>query len=221
MVSPAAGGLGLSEAAEPLDQPPAEDTPPPSTTTTIIVDPADPAAAYTAFWDAGYEYHQLLALAGVWQLDEFGAKARAGNLVLDGQRNVVDSVLAGTDLDEQILARMQTGEPAASEGTSIVEGVGISYVTENVARAQVDVAWTVSDEEALPYVFDLLKHEGLCLGGSSALNIAGAVRLAEHLGPGHTIVTILCDYGNRYQSKLFNPVFLRKRGLPVPEWLDI
>ena len=124
---------------------------------------------------------------------------------------------AGASLE----AYFTSGEPEASEGTSIVEGVGISYVTENVARAQVDVAWTISDEEALPYVFDLLKHEGLCLGGSSALNIAGAVRLAEHLGPGHTIVTILCDYGNRYQSKLFNPVFLENKGLPVPEWLSI
>ncbi|NND67323.1 MAG: cysteine synthase A [Halioglobus sp.] len=118
-------------------------------------------------------------------------------------------------------AYFNSGEPAPSEGTSIVEGVGISYVTENVARAQVDVAYTIRDEEALPYVFDLLRHEGLCLGGSSALNIAGAVRLAQHLGPGHTIVTILCDYGNRYQSKLFNPVFLQNKGLPVPEWLAI
>lgn len=124
---------------------------------------------------------------------------------------------AGASLE----AYFKSGEPSPSEGSSIVEGVGISYATENVARAQVDIAWTVSDEEALPYVFDLLKHEGLCLGGSAALNIAGAVRLAEHLGPGHTIVTILCDYGNRYQSKLFNPVFLENRGLPVPEWLKI
>ena len=84
-----------------------------------------------------------------------------------------------------------------------------------------DVSFSISDEEALPYIFDLLRHEGLCLGGSAAVNIAGAVRLAEHLGPGHTIVTILCDYGNRYQSKLFNPVFLENKGLPVPEWLVI
>jgi cysteine synthase A len=109
----------------------------------------------------------------------------------------------------------------ASPGTSIIEGIGINHVTDNVAAAKVDAAFTISDEEALPYIFDLLRHEGLCMGGSAAINIAGAVRLAEQLGPGHTIVTILCDYGNRYQSKLFNPVFLENKGLPVPEWLVI
>jgi cysteine synthase A len=107
-----------------------------------------------------------------------------------------------------------------SEGTSIMEGIGINHITENTAQARVDVAYQISDEEALPWVFKLLQHEGLCLGGSSGINIAGAVRLAEELGPGHTIVTILCDYGNRYQSKLFNPSFLRNRKLPVPDWLD-
>lgn len=115
----------------------------------------------------------------------------------------------------------RSGELLASEGSSIIEGVGINHVTDNVAQAKVDVSFMIDDDEALPYIFDLLKHEGLCLGGSSGINIAGAVRLAEHLGPGHTIVTILCDYGNRYQSKLFNPVFLENKGLPVPEWLVI
>lgn len=114
-----------------------------------------------------------------------------------------------------------TGELAPSDGNSIMEGIGINHVTGNVAQARVDHAWSISDAEALPYLFDLLQHEGLCLGGSSAINIAGAVKLAEELGPGHTIVTILCDYGNRYQSKLFNPVFLRNKDLPVPTWLDI
>jgi cysteine synthase A len=108
-----------------------------------------------------------------------------------------------------------------AEGTSIMEGIGINHITDNLAQAQVDHAYQVSDAEALPHVFNLLKHEGLCLGGSSGVNIAGAVRLAEQLGPGHTIVTVLCDYGNRYQSKLFNPVFLRNKGLPTPEWLEI
>jgi cysteine synthase len=107
-----------------------------------------------------------------------------------------------------------------AEGTSIVEGIGINHITDNVAEAQVDHAFQISDGEALPYIFDLLRQEGLCLGGSSGINIAGAVRLAEELGPGHTIVTILCDYGNRYQSKLFNPVFLANKGLPVPKWLE-
>ena len=115
----------------------------------------------------------------------------------------------------------KTGELEPSEGGSIIEGVGINHVTENVAAARVDAAFTISDEEALPHIFDLLRHEGLCLGGSSGINIAGAIKLAEELGPGHTIVTILCDYGTRYQSKLFNPVFLENKGLPVPEWLRI
>ncbi len=113
------------------------------------------------------------------------------------------------------------GNLEPSEGNSIVEGIGINHVTNNVAQAKVDHAWHISDQEALPHIYALLEHEGLCLGGSSAVNIAGAVRLAKELGPGHTIVTILCDYGNRYQSKLFNPVFLQNKGLPVPAWLDI
>ena len=113
------------------------------------------------------------------------------------------------------------GELTPSDGGSIVEGVGINHVTGNVAAAIVDSAFTISDEEALPYIFDLLRYEGLCLGGSAGINIAGAVKLARELGPGHTIVTILCDYGNRYQSKLFNPVFLENKGLPVPQWLKI
>ncbi len=108
-----------------------------------------------------------------------------------------------------------------SEGTSIVEGIGVNHVTDNVAEARVDHAFRITDAEALPYIFDLLRQEGLCLGGSSGINIAGAVRLARELGPGHTIVTILCDYGNRYQSKLFNPVFLANHDLPVPEWLSL
>ncbi len=113
------------------------------------------------------------------------------------------------------------GQLTSSAGNSIVEGIGINHITGNVAEAQVDAAFLISDEEALPLLFDLLQHEGLCLGGSAGINIAGAVRLAEQMGPGHTIVTILCDYGNRYQSKLFNPAFLQNRGLPVPAWLDI
>lgn len=108
-----------------------------------------------------------------------------------------------------------------SEGNSITEGIGISHITNNLADAVIDKAFQISDSVALPYVFDLLRYEGLCLGGSSGINIAGAVELAKTLGPGHTIVTILCDYGTRYQSKLFNPVFLENKNLPVPEWLKI
>ena len=106
-----------------------------------------------------------------------------------------------------------------SEGTSITEGIGQGRVTANLVDAPIDDAYQISDEEALPIVFDLLKHEGLCLGGSSGINIAGAMRMAEVLGPGHTIVTILCDYGTRYQSKLFNSAFLKEKNLPCPEWL--
>ena len=114
-----------------------------------------------------------------------------------------------------------SGELEPSEGSSIIEGIGINHVTDNVAQARVDASFCIPDQEALPIVFSLLQEEGLCLGGSAAINIAGAIRLAEQMGPGHTIVTILCDYGNRYQSKLFNPVFLENKGLPVPEWLKI
>jgi cysteine synthase A len=106
-----------------------------------------------------------------------------------------------------------------SSGNSITEGIGQGRITANLEGIEVDRPYQISDAEALPYVFDLLEHEGLCLGGSSAINIAGAVRMARDLGPGKTIVTVLCDYGNRYQSKLFNPEFLRSKGLPVPHWL--
>jgi cysteine synthase A len=107
-----------------------------------------------------------------------------------------------------------------SEGSSITEGIGQGRVTKNLEGAPIDVAYQIPDEEAIPIIFDLLEHEGLCLGGSTGINIAGAVRLAKELGPGHTIVTVLADYGTRYQSKLFNPVFLREKKLPVPEWLE-
>ena len=108
----------------------------------------------------------------------------------------------------------------ASSGSSITEGIGQGRITRNLEDAPIDTAFQIPDEEAIPLVFDLLEHEGLCLGGSSGINVAGAIRLARELGPGHTIVTILCDYGTRYQSKLFNPGFLRAKGLPVPAWLD-
>jgi cysteine synthase len=107
-----------------------------------------------------------------------------------------------------------------SEGSSITEGIGQGRVTGNVADAKIDDAYQITDAEWLPIIFDLLSEEGLCLGGSSGVNVAGAIRLAKELGPGHTVVTVLCDYGTRYQSKLFNPEFLRGKGLPVPEWLE-
>ncbi|XSG82488.1 MAG: cysteine synthase A [Methyloligella sp. ZOD6] len=107
-----------------------------------------------------------------------------------------------------------------SEGSSITEGIGQGRITANLEGAEVDKAFQIPDAEALPVVFDLLKEEGLCLGGSSGINVAGAIRLAREMGPGHTIVTVLCDYGTRYQSRLFNPTFLKEKGLPVPEWLS-
>jgi cysteine synthase len=106
-----------------------------------------------------------------------------------------------------------------SEGSSITEGIGQGRITKNIESAPVDDAYRIPDAEALPLVFELLREEGLCLGGSSGINVAGAIRLANDLGPGHTVVTILCDSGTRYQSKLFNPAFLRQKGLPVPDWL--
>jgi len=107
-----------------------------------------------------------------------------------------------------------------SEGSSITEGIGQGRITKNLEDAPIDIAYQIPDAEAVPYIFDLLEYEGLCLGGSSGINVAGAVRLARELGPGHTIVTILADYGTRYQSKLFNPQFLREKKLPVPTWLE-
>ncbi|MDD3445735.1 MAG: cysteine synthase A [Zavarzinia sp.] len=111
-----------------------------------------------------------------------------------------------------------TGE-LKSSGGSITEGIGQGRITKNLEGLSVDAAYQIPDEESLPVIFDLLKHEGLCLGGSTGVNVAGAIRLARDLGPGHTIVTILCDGGARYQSKLFNPEFLRARNLPAPDWL--
>jgi cysteine synthase A len=106
-----------------------------------------------------------------------------------------------------------------SEGSSVTEGIGLGRVTKNIEGAPVDDAYQIPDSEALPLIFDLAKTEGLILGGSSGINVAGAIRLAKELGPGHTVVTILADSGTRYQSKLFNPAFLKEKGLPCPDWL--
>jgi cysteine synthase len=112
------------------------------------------------------------------------------------------------------------GEAKASEGGSITEGIGLGRVTPIIEDMKVDKAYLIPDEEALPLIFEVLEHEGLCLGGSTGINIAGAIRMAKDLGPGHTIVTILADGGARYQSKLFNPEFLRSKKLPVPAWME-
>jgi cysteine synthase len=113
-----------------------------------------------------------------------------------------------------------TGKPTVTKGTSITEGIGLGRVTAIVEGVAVDKPYLIPDSEAVPAVFDLVEHEGLVVGGSSGINVAGAIRLARDLGPGHTIVTILADYGTRYQSKLFNPEFLRAHKLPVPSWIE-
>ncbi len=127
-------------------------------------------------------------------------------------------IAAADPMGASIYHWVKHGELKA-EGTSITEGIGQGRITANLEGAPLDNAFQIPDEEALPIVFDLLTEEGMCLGGSSGINVAGAMRLAKEMGPGHTIVTILCDYGTRYQSKLFNPAFLREKGLPTPSWL--
>ncbi|MEM1379089.1 MAG: cysteine synthase A [Pseudomonadota bacterium] len=118
----------------------------------------------------------------------------------------------------KLFSWVKTGELEA-EGSSVMEGIGQGRVTANLEGVSFDEAFRIADAEALNIIFALTKEEGMCLGGSAGINIAGAIRLAKEMGPGHTIVTILCDYGNRYQSKLFNPAFLREKDLPVPDWL--
>jgi cysteine synthase A len=127
--------------------------------------------------------------------------------------------IALADPDGSAIHNFYTTGEFASEGSSITEGIGQGRETANLQGFRPDMSYKIPDAEALPIVFDLLEHEGLCLGGSTGINVAGAVRMARELGPGHTIVTVLCDYGTRYQSKLFNPDFLRDKGLPVPGWM--
>jgi cysteine synthase A len=135
------------------------------------------------------------------------------------ERNPKIAVALADPLGAALYSFYTTGILKA-EGSSITEGIGQGRITQNLQGAPVDLAFQIPDEEAVSLIFDLLKHEGLCLGGSSGINVAGAIRLAKELGPGHTIVTVLADYGTRYQSKLFNPEFLHSKGLPVPEWLE-
>ena len=135
------------------------------------------------------------------------------------EQNTDITIAAADPEGAAMYSYFKTGE-LTSEGSSITEGIGQGRVTENVAAARIDYAYCIPDSEALPVLFDLIRQEGLCLGGSSGVNVAAAVRMARAMGPGHSIVTILCDGGQRYQSKLYNPDFLRKKGLPVPAWLD-
>ena len=140
--------------------------------------------------------------------------------VAEGLRSQSKSVKIGlADPDGAALYSYYTTGEMKSSGGSITEGIGQGRITANLEGFTPDMSFNIPDSEAIPLVFDLLEHEGLCLGGSSGINVAGAIRMGREMGPGHTIVTILCDYGNRYQSKLFNPEFLASKDLPVPEWL--
>ena len=131
-----------------------------------------------------------------------------------------DIVIGLADPMGSALFHFYTQGELKAEGSSITEGIAQGRITANLKGAPVDEPFQIPDTEAIPYVFETFEHEGLCLGASSGVNLAGAVRLAEKLGPGHVIVTVLCDYGTRYTSRLFNPAFLREKGLPVPAWLE-
>jgi cysteine synthase A len=124
------------------------------------------------------------------------------------------------DVPGAALFRYYTGGELKTEGSSITEGIGQGRITANLEDAPVDFACEIPDAESVAQVFDMIRHEGLIMGGSTGVNVAGAIRLAREMGPGHTIVTVLADYGQRYASKIFNPEFLRSKGLPVPEWLE-
>ena len=145
-----------------------------------------------------------------------GTLAGVGIALKEKNKN---TIIAAADPEGAALYNYYKHGELKSEGSSIMEGIGQGRVTANLEGAPIDDAFQIPDREALPLVFQLLREEGLCLGGSSGINLAGAIRLARQMGKGHTIVTVLCDYGTRYQSKLFNPAFLKEKGLPYPDWL--
>jgi cysteine synthase len=177
---------------------------------------------------ANREGHSRTTAEEIWtqtkgKIDGFicavGTGGTLGGMSIGLKAKRSDVVIGLADpLGSAIYSYYATGELKA-EGSSITEGIGQGRITANLEGVVVDKAYQIPDTEALPIVFQLLQEEGLCLGGSSGINIAGAIRLARDLGPGHTIVTVLCDYGTRYQSKMFNPDFLRSKSLPVPGWL--
>ena len=178
---------------------------------------------------ANREGHRTTTGPEIWaqtkgRVDAFTCSCGTGgtlagvSLFLKAQRPDVRIVLADPD-GSGLYGWVKTGDLTAT-GSSITEGIGQSRVTANLEGVAIDDAVRISDAEALEQVFGLLQHEGLSVGGSAGLNVAAAIRVARDLGPGHTVVTILCDGGARYQSKLFNPAFLRSKGLPVPPWLD-
>lgn len=177
---------------------------------------------------ANREGHRRTTGPEIWEqtdgrIDGFTCAAGTGGTLAGvalalKERNPAIRIALADPMGSALYSWITTGE-LKSEGNSITEGIGQGRVTANLVDAPIDSAIQITDEEALPIVFDLLQKEGLVLGGSSGINVAAAMALARQLGPGHTVVTILCDYGTRYQSKLFNPAFLREKGLPVPGWL--
>ncbi|MEX0924217.1 MAG: cysteine synthase A [Rhodovibrionaceae bacterium] len=146
-----------------------------------------------------------------------GTLAGVGMALKERNPNVVIGL--ADPMGSGIYSLLKSGE-AKPEGSSITEGIGQGRITKNIEDAPIDRLFQVPDEEAIPLVFDLFEHEGFCLGGSSGINVGGAIKLAREMGPGHTIVTVLCDYGTRYSSRLFNPEFLRSKNLPVPDWVE-
>ncbi|WP_368564372.1 cysteine synthase A [Pseudoxanthomonas sp. UTMC 1351] len=193
---------------------------------------ADPGCAWFANqFDniANRDFHEATTGPEIWEqtdgrIDGFVcATGTAGSLAGIGRalkmRNPKVTIALADPAGSALAHYVHTGELKA-EGGSISEGIGSSRVTANFDGAPIDLAWSIPDEESVPWVHAMMISEGLNLGGSSGVNIAGAIRLANALGPGHTVVTLLCDPGTRYQAKLFNPVFLRSKGLPVPAWLE-
>ena len=192
---------------------------------------ADPGSAWFADQfdnTANRDWHEATTGVEIWEqtdgaVDGFVCAAGTGGTLagvgraLKARKPGVRIALADP-AGSALASYVNTGELVAS-GNSISEGIGSSRVTANFAGAPIDLAWSIGDDESVPLVHQLLHEEGWCVGGSSGVNIAGAIRLARALGPGHTVVTVLCDAGTRYQAKLFNPVFLRERGIPVPAWL--
>ncbi|MBN1238434.1 MAG: cysteine synthase A [Gammaproteobacteria bacterium] len=185
---------------------------------------------YANQWDnhANRDGHTGSTAPEIWQqtggrIDGFTCAVGTGGTLAGvsaylKQKNANVVVAAADPMGAAIYSWIKTGE-LKSEGSSITEGIGQGRVTGNLDGAQIDDAFRIPDSEMLPVLYDLVQHEGLLLGGSSGINVAGAIRLAKALGPGRTIVTVLCDSGSRYQSKLFNPAFLESKGLPPPPWL--
>jgi cysteine synthase A len=187
-------------------------------------------AFYANQWDntANRDGHYRSTGPEIWEqtggrLDGFACAIGTGGTLAGVSRFLKEKnskvrVVVSDPMGASMYSWFKRGE-LKSEGSSVTEGIGLGRVTKNIEGAPVDDAYRIPDAEALPVLFSLLKDEGLCLGGSSAINVAGAIRLARELGPGHTVATILADSGTRYQSKLFNPAFLKAKGLPCPDWL--